>query len=224
MLIAVEAYLVLMRREGVFVTEGRHRYEVAELSRGDAVAHSFLMRGEGLNAIRVRLTSPRAPVNLTWTLWRGAPEMPEAPLTKAYEATEVRELRGGPQWIQFDLPRDSSSHDRWYTFELKLTPGSVPPSGGVTISASHDNPDRGGVLWVAGTRKPGSLLIRAYWMGKTPYQRFESLAEPYLFPVLQVGAIQILAVVAIHLSLLVFAYSVLGLDAAEPAVVGRGEE
>jgi len=100
-----------------------------------------------------------------------------------------------------------------------------PPAAGnapveISLFASRDNPDRGGVLWVGGARQLGSLVMRAERRGRTPYRRFLAEAEPNLPAVLRNGTVQWLTVIAFHWALIVFAWSALG-DAKRTSAVAE---
>jgi len=107
--------------------------------------------------------------------------------------------------------RDGSSHNRWYTLELVLAdvdPGpssDLPPA--VSVVASHDNPDRGGVLWVANQRQGGSLVMRANWQGKSLFRRYQTEVEPQLPSALQTPLARWLLVLALHWAVLFLAYT-----------------
>lgn len=208
-LLALEAYLVFYDRVDTFRIEGKRSYEVAEFSTGATVSQAFLMRGDGLESVSVLFSSREAAsVKVEWTLWRGFPDQP-ADMTLAFEAVRDVQLRPGRQWHSLELPRDGSSRDRWYTIRLHLLdPRAVPPAQ-VSVIASHDNPDRGGVLWIDDVRQPGSLLLRTHRRGRTAYRQFEVGAEPHLPAALRNPVAQWAIVVVVHWALLVFAYALL---------------
>ena len=85
----------------------------------------------------------------------------------------------------------------------------------MAIVASHDNPDRGGVLWVNGIRQPGSLMLRADRRGRTLYRRLLAAAVNLPTP-LRIPAVQWTLAAACHAALIVFAYVVLAGGASEP--------
>jgi hypothetical protein len=72
---------------------------------------------------------------------------------------------------------------------------------------SHDNPDRGGVLWIDGVRQPGSLFLKADRRGRTRYDRFLAETAPNLPPSLRIRAVQWLVFAALHWAMVVFAYT-----------------
>ena len=215
----LELYVVCVNRHGEFRIEGSEIFDLTEFGSGAVVSHAFLMRGDGLNSVAVQFGSDAmAQVNVQWTLWRGMADQP-AEMTRAFEGAEVIDLRPGHQWDTFTFTRDASSRDRWYTIEVRsLAVARLPPGpeGGVdappmvALVASHDNPNRGGVLWVNGARRPGSLLMEAGRQGRTLYRSFVSEVEPNLPSVLGIRAVQWLVVIAFHWAFLVFAWSVLG--------------
>ena len=208
-LIALEAYLVFYDRVDTFQIEGKQAYEVAEFSNGGTVSHAFLMRGDGLQSVSVMFSSREStPVRVAWTLWRGYPDQPSE-MTIAFEDVRDIQLRPGRQWHSLELPRDSSSRDRWYTIRLRLLDPLPSPSAHVSVIASRDNPDRGGVLWVGEMRQTGSLLLRADRRGRTAYRQFHVVAEPYLPASLQNPIAQWAIVIVMHWALMVFAYALL---------------
>jgi hypothetical protein len=212
--ILVELHTMFVARDDTFAIEGRRTYEVREFASGQPVSHAFLMRGDGLYAIRALLSSD-APVDarLRWTLWRGSVDVP--PMTPAAGGEAQLSLTPGQQWATLNAVRDGSSNNRWYTIELQLlqpvatpaTEGTVPVPH-VSLVASHDNPDRGGVFWIAAARQPGSLVMRAERRGRTLYSRFQAEAEPHLPAILRNEAVQWLVAVAYHWAFVVFAYRV----------------
>ncbi len=208
----VEAYAVFIDRTGVFEIEGVETYEIGEFCLGGAVAQAFLMRGDGMQAVSIRLASNGVTTaRIQWTLWRGFPDQPKE-MTRAFEGAEVFDLRPGRQWKTITFTRDGSSRDRWYTLQLRLLDPQPAPSPRVSIVASHDNPDRGGALFVNDIRQPGSLNIRAERRGQTLYRRFLAEAAPNLPAVLQVAAVQWAVAIVLHWALIIFAYAVLSAD------------
>ena len=215
---AAELYLVFVNRSGEFRIQGAEVFDLTGFGSGAVVSHAFLMRGDGLNSVAVQFGSDsKAQVSVQWTLWRGMAERP-AEMTRAFDGVDTVDLRPGHQWRTFTFTRDASSRDRWYTIELRsrgvarMGPG---PEGGadapprVALVASHDNPERGGLLWVDGVLRPGSLFMRAGRQGRTIYRRFVFEVEPNLPPVLRNRAVQWLGVIAFHWAFLVFAWAVL---------------
>ena len=214
--LALEIYLVFISRHGVFRIEGEDTYDLTGFGSGAVVAHSFLMRGDGLNSVAVRLGSDaRAQVKVQWTLWRGTADQPRD-MTLAFEGSEVIDLRPGHQWKTVSFTRDASSRDRWYTIEVRslaIARAEPAPTGGadtppqIVLVASHDNPERGGVLWVNGVRQPGSLFMQAGRQGRTLHRRFVAEVEPNLPPLLRIRAVQWLLALASHWAFLVFAWA-----------------
>ena len=225
--LAGEAYFVFFAGDSAFRIEGQDQYLVEQFANRATVTHAFQMRGDGLNGVSVRFNSTAAAtVRVQWTLRRGHPDVP-ADIRPAFEAIQAFDLRAGPQWKTFTFTRDASSRDRWYHFELRLLDAQLtaPAAAGnkpvvVSLFASRDNPDRGGVLWVAGARQLGSLVMRAERRGRTPYRRFLAEAEPNLPALLRNGTVQWLIVIAFHWALVVFAWSALG-DAKRPSTVAE---
>lgn len=241
--LAVEGYALFFDRDHTFSIQGRKSYKIDEFGDGIPVAHAFLMRGSGLRAIRVQLSSSAsATVRLRWQLLRqqatddklsirewGLRELHlEAdrtwwthPMTRGGSPEKLaimeggtRELRleAGRTWATFPVTRDGSSHDRWYVFEAQLV--DLPPTelrdrAHIALLATHDNPDRGGSLFVGGVNKRGSLVLRADRVGPTPYQRFVAEAEPNLPRWLQLPAVQWIIGLALHGAVAVHAYAFL---------------
>lgn len=214
--IAVEGYVLFFDRDHTFSIQGRKTYLVSELGDGSPVAHAFLMRGNGLRAIRVQFSSSApATARLRWRLRRQQDPL-EALSIEALSIVDegTRELRldAGRTWATFPVTRDGSSHDRWYAFEAQLVD---PPSADVrdrvriALLATRDNPDRGGSLFVAGVNQPGSLVLRADRVGRTLYQRFVAEAEPNLPRWLRWPAVQWLIGLALQAAVAVYAYALL---------------
>jgi hypothetical protein len=218
-LLAVEGYALFVKQHGTFAISGRREYEIAKFADGATVRQAFLMRGAGLNALRVSLVSETAArVRLRWVLWRGMEDV--GALQPAAGGEEDLELSAGRQWPTLNVVRDRSSHDRWYTLELRLMEvAGAPPTGStrprVTIQATQDNPDRGGVLWVDERRLPGSLQLRADRLGPTIYRRFQNEVEPNLPPVFQSHAVQWLTLVLINAAFVRFAIAIASDRAAD---------
>ena len=217
--IAYEGAVLFLERDATFRIEGKRTYDVTEFASGSTVRHAFLMRGDGLRSVRVNFSSaePRS-VKVQWTLWRGFPDEPKD-MTRAFEGVESLDLRPGHQWKTFNFTRDGSSNERWYTIEMRLLDPPPAPFPLVSILASSDNPERGGVLFVDDVRQPGSLYLRADRRGGTFYRRFVAEAGPNLPAMLRIPAVQWAVVVTVHWALMVFAYALLA-DATR--VTARG--
>lgn len=213
--LVAEAYALFVFQGGSFRVQGVREYDLTEIGAGRTISHAFLMRGDGLNAVNLRFSSPRkTEVTVQWRLWRGMPDLPET-ITLAFEGTEQFILRAGRQWKPFSFTRDGSSRDRWYTFEVRLLktesvsqPSAATPAS-LALVASSDNPERGGVLWIDKTRQPGSLVLRADRQGRTLLRRFEAEVEPHLPALLQIGAVQWTAVIAVNVAMLTVALALL---------------
>ncbi len=204
-----EGFAVFVERDGVFSINGNDAYEVTELGHGATLSHAFYMRGDGLRAVAVRL-SARAPAAVTvkWTIWRGTLDVPKN-MTLAAEGIERIDLVAGRRWQAFPVTRDMSSHNRWYTIQLQLVEALPDPSAAVGITASRDNPERGGVFWVNDVRQTGSLTLRAERQGRTLHRRFLIEAAPNLPRALQLPVVQWTIFAAFHWAMIVFAYAVL---------------
>lgn len=210
-LVAFEAYLLFVDQHGAFVISGRAKYDVVALADKKPVSQAFMMRGAGLESVTVDLGSDAfAEVRLRWVLWRGSVDYP--PMTPAAEGEVNLALRPGRRRTTFNVVRDGSSHDRWYTLELLVVESTIDGVPGrrplVSVLASHDNPDRGGVLFVNDVRQPGSLYLHAERRGRTLYRRFLAEAAPNLPAVLQVPAVQWAIAIVFHWAMIVFAYTV----------------
>src|SRR5688572_8030035 len=102
--LATEFYFVFVDRTGEFRIEGKEPYQLEQFGSGSVVAHSFLMRGDGLIAVRVRFDSKSAlNATIEWKLWRGSPD--ELPMTLAFEKIESVQLKRGAQWKRFSVTR-----------------------------------------------------------------------------------------------------------------------
>lgn len=239
---ALEGYVLFFDRDQTFSIQGRQGYLLSEFGNGVPIAHGFLMRGNGLRAVRVQLSS-RVPatVRLQWQLlrqpvsdeqpsimeggmrqvgldagraWATFPVVPGSsePLARMEGGTRELHLEAGRTWASFPVTRDGSSHDRWYLFEAQLVglpPDDVRDRAQIALLATRDNPDRGGSLWVAGANQPGSLVLRADRVGRTPYQRFVAEVEPNLPRWLQWPAVQWIIGLALHAAVAVHAYTLL---------------
>ncbi|MEX2269871.1 MAG: hypothetical protein WD690_00275 [Vicinamibacterales bacterium] len=208
--LAIEAYAVFENREGTFSIEGEQPYPIEEFAAGEPVRQAFLMQGAGLRGVRVLVDAKiDAPVPMAWKLWRGHPDHPGMSL--AFEGIETVTTRRGQQWVEFSFARDGSSGDRWYTFETVLaTPRAAEPDPAAPVLvASHDNPERGGALWVGATRKPGSLFLRADRRGQNAYRRFRTEGTPHLPRVLQIEAIQWVIFLSCHAAFVAYAIAAL---------------
>ena len=198
--LVVEAWAVMIDRDGTFKIEGERPRVMREFGEGQSVRQAFLMQGAGLHQVRVMISSPRQqefPVD--WTLWRGLPDEP-ATFTPAFQSKQTLSLRPGRHWVTLSFPRDSLSNDRWYTIEITAASrdASLSTSEPVAMFATHDNPERGGALWLNNVRQPGSLNIRADRQGRTLYRRFEVEALPHLPRVFANPVVQGVVVIAFH--------------------------
>jgi O-antigen ligase len=208
--LGVEGYLLLGARTDTFRIIGKDDYEVTAFTQGSLVSHAFLMRGEGLHSLQVMVASDQpASARIQWQLWRGYVDSP--PKTLALEGVAELTLEAGRKWITLAVTRDGSSHDRWYSLELKLIEplpaGRTTPA--VSLVASHDNPDRGGVLFIDGVRTPGSLLLQAHRRGRTLYRRYLAEAAPNMPVALRSPAAHWLAFGLLHLAFFAFAYAMM---------------
>ena len=207
--VAVEAYVVFADQTASFRIEGDRRYNIAEFSDRAKVSHAFLMRGDGMQSVSVQFSSDAATSEtVEWTLWRGYADHPED-MTLAFDGVAPIELRPGRQWKTLVFPRDGSSHDRWYTIELRLAGARPAPLPQVAVVATHDNPDRGGVLFVNGIRRSGSLFMRAERRGRTLYRWFLADAAPNLPVPLRIPAVQWSIAIVFHWAFIAFAHTVL---------------
>lgn len=239
--IAAESYVLFVDRDHTFSIQGRRTYPLGEFGDGVPVAHAFLMRGDGLRAVRVQFSSTapatvqlrwqllrepasdetlsiagprevRLEADRTWTTYPAIRDGSSEKLSIMEGGTRELRLEAGRTWATFPVTRDGSSHDRWYAFEAQL---ADPPSANVrdrvqiALLATHDNPDRGGSLFVAGVNQPGSLVLRADRRGPTLYRRFVVEVEPNLPGVLRIQAVQWLVVILLHWAFVTFAYALL---------------
>jgi len=208
--IGIEIYLVFINRGGGLAIEGTQPYEITASSDGALVTHAFLMRGDGLHALQIRWHSDmRAAARIKWTLWSGTPEIGNMP--RAFEGTELLSLRPGRQWKPLQFVRSGTSNNLWYTLDIRVLDveavGHPERRPAVSLVASRDNPDRGGVLWVNGVRQSGSLFLRAERQGRTPYRRFLVEAAPNLPAMLQIRVVQWLLFIGLHAAFLIFAWA-----------------
>lgn len=205
--IAVEGALLFSEHTITFSIAGRQPHEIAEFDRGVPVRHAFLMRGDNLDTVRVRITSDRrAVVRLDWRLWLGTPDEPETFLPFTQQVTDTA-LRIGPQWVTLQFPRHGTSDDRWFTVEVRaFEPDAGQRGATLTIAATGDNPFRGGVLWVGDVRKAGSLRLVAQGRGRPAYRRFMADSAQSLPAFARRPAAQVAALLLLHSALAVFAY------------------
>jgi len=203
--------VLFVNQGGGLAIEGAQPYEITESADGALVSHAFLMRGNGLHAVQVRLNSDMpAAARIEWTLWMGTPEVGNMP--RAFQGTELFSLKPGRQWKPLQFVRSGTSNNRWYTLDVRVLDveavGHPERRPAVSLVASRDNPDRGGVMWVNGVRQSGSLFLRAERQGRTPYRRFVVEAAPNLPAILQIRFIQWLIFIGIHAAFLVFAWAI----------------
>lgn len=197
--LVIEAWVLLVDRDTTFGIQGDVPRLITQFGEGRTVRQAFLMRGAGLHQVQVLISSARKQeLPIDWTLWRGLPDEP-ATFTVAFQSTQRMPLRAGRQWITFSFPRDGVSNDRWYTIEITAKPDAgMQASEPVAIHASHDNPERGGALWINDVRQPGSLTIRADGRGRTLYGRFQLEAAPHLPGALASPVVQLIVVISLH--------------------------
>jgi len=181
-LVVIEILVVSRAGSAPFVTQGRENVVVRSTNDNPLIVeHSFLMRGAGLNGVVIELDAlVLTDATIEWTLWRGHRDERET-MTRAFQSSEVVRLHRGRQSIRLPFTRDASSHDRWYTLEIRL-PGEpgAPDERNVGVVVSRDNPMRGGVLWVDAVRQPGSLRLRAERQGRPLLRQFEAEVVPNL--------------------------------------------
>ena len=91
-MILVETYVVFTARAGIFEIEGVETYDVGDFREGGTVAQAFLMRGDGMKAVSVRLSSNAVTIaRVQWTLWRGYPDQPRE-MARSFEGEEIFRL------------------------------------------------------------------------------------------------------------------------------------
>jgi hypothetical protein len=208
MLIA-EVYAVFIKADGEFSIEGHRPYDETRFGEGATIRHAFLMTADGLSAVSFQVSaSASANLAVRWALWDGTPDDVEpSSHRRAFDGESIIHVTAGTRrWHTVAFPRHGSSRDRWYTLYLTLADAGSPRPAAIAVSATMDNPDRGGVLWVGETRMPGSLRLRAAYEGRTIYREFSRAAEPNLPPVLRSPAVQIAVAMALHWALITFAY------------------
>ena len=204
-LIGYETYLMFFKPM-VLRIEGEKPVALEAFGQGATVTHAFLMNGDGLRAVDVRIASDQsASVHVFCKLMRlydtaaGADANPNL-YTQIYAWSGAFSLRAGDQWHRIEFPSVGASNDRWYAFQIRVI-DVVPKRGwshrrdaepAVSIIASEDNPRRGGKLWIGDVRQPGALFIRA--SGGTTYQRYRAGAAPGLPAVLWRRSIALAAV------------------------------
>lgn len=204
--LVAEIYVVFVNRGSSFTIHGASEYAVTEFQDRRPVRHAFLMNGDGLTAVSVLVSGDRhARATIKWTILRGTPDQADS-LQKVSNGLDTFELTGRRQWRTFSIVRDGSSHDRWYTIEVTMI-DLAPADAHVELIATSDNPDRGGVLWADTKRQPGSLVIEAKRLGRTPYMRFKLEAERNLPRPLRVGAVQWALAGSYHIAVLLLAYA-----------------
>ena len=192
MLAMMSVRTVFIQRDHRFTVEGKHRYAIEEFGGGTPVHYAFLMPGEGLHTVQVRLDADRpTAARVHAVLWRGLPDVP-ASMSRAFESELSAVVMPGGTWVPMTFPRDRMSLERWYTVELTLVEPLRPvgQAGRVTLLATGDNPDSGGILIVGGVRQTGSLRFRAERTGRTIYRQFRDRALPELLPLHQHEAVQ----------------------------------
>jgi len=206
--------LVVLSRAGStpFVTQGRENVVVRSTNDNPlTIAHSFLMRGAGLNGVVIELDAlVLTDARIEWTLWRGHRDEPES-MTRAFESSQSVRVHRGRQSVRLSFTRDASSHERWYTLEIRL-PGEpgAPDERNVGVVVSRDNPLRGGVLWVDDVRQPGSLRLRAEREGRPLLRQFETEVVPHLPAPLRNPWAQAGLALLFHWALLMTALSLVG--------------
>jgi hypothetical protein len=174
---------ILFFRHAIFQIEGERPVPIEAFGDGATVTHAFLMDGDGLRAISVRIVADQ-PLSLRVVykllrLYDPAPGAENNPnlYTATYAWTGTLSLRAGDQWQRIEFPSVGKSHDRWYGFEIRLLDATnlarrpaQSPRPSVRVMASEDNPPRGGKLWINGVRQHGALFIRAH--AGTIYEQF----------------------------------------------------
>ena len=208
-LIGAQYYVFVAKREFSSSTKGEDLYAIEAFQHGLPVAHSFVVRGNGLNSVRVQFGRMKAgTVRVRWQLWRGYPDVPDE-MSLAFEAEQDLELRAGITWQRFEFPREGNSNKLWYTFQAQLlTPlaeDQRPVQDESTIlRASHDNPEQGGALWVGKQRQPGSLVITVTRRAPSLYQQIRSGGAAARRPYWRSPVFLVSAVLAFDFSLLAF--------------------
>ena len=146
---------------------------IYEFGYGAPVSAAFLMKGNGLHAIDVQLSADRmVTLEVICELRRtdfATPALPRAPI---YKWTTTIDRVSHTEWRRIEFPRLEKSDNQAYWFRVQLLNASKERSRPrIGISASEDNPARGGILWIGDTRHTGSLYMKAHGGGETRYER-----------------------------------------------------
>jgi O-antigen ligase len=216
-LIACEVYLVLFKQTVIVDTEGEKPFLIDTFGNGATVTHLFLMNGDVLDGVSVRLVADGpASLHVACRLLRlydadAGADSDRNLYSEIYRWVETWSVRAGDRWRRIEFPAVAASNNQWYAFEIRAIDiasalaardvrGAHPA---VSLLASQDNPYRGGKLWINGVRQPGSLSIRAH--GGTMYQQFRR-SESRLPNVLRNRAVQVTVVLVYHCVFLAVAY------------------
>src|SRR5438876_4941251 len=117
------ATFVVFFKDVVARTEGKQPIPIAEFANGTTVTHAFLMDGDSLHAVSVRIVADR-PSSLSVAckllrLYDADPEAEGLPnrYTEIYRWTDKLRIRAGDHWQRIDFPSVGQSNDKWYAFE-----------------------------------------------------------------------------------------------------------
>ena len=192
--------------------QGEQPILMPEFGDGAQLTQAFGMTADGLRAVSVQLTSDRpATVQVSCELQQTFEDRPEVFAEICSRRTTLHDV-SGTQWRRFDFPPVAASAGRFYGFRIRVLESEPPAGKGTALPAAErphvaiagfsDNVRRGGILWVAGARRVGSLYFQAHGDGETAYSRFRLNVEPRLPAPLRNQALQLALVLMLHWALL----------------------
>ena len=211
-----EIWAVFIRETPALTIEGAHPWFANEFGEGAQVSETFEMSGNGLTAVDVRFSTDR-PVTL----------IVRCELSQLYTTDPGRtwfatiKRVSGVEWRRIQFPPIEWSNANVYTLGLQLI--AAVPIDAAAPQATHDRPSDkrprvalviskdnvlgGGLLFIADSRRIGSLSLRAFTRQRTAYGRFRVDVTPKLPPALRHAAVDVLLAIAYQWALLTVIYS-----------------
>ena len=198
--------------------DGKQPVAITEFANGVPVFHAFLMNGDGLRAVSVRIVAEQpASLRVAYKLLRLYDRDPASIMIR----TGTPRCTAGPTDYSTGLATTgSASHFRqsrspttrctrlksaWQATSAGRSAANGRPA--VSLMASMDNPPYGGALWIDGVRQPGSLFIAVH--GDTIYTGLQRRSELILPAVFRDRAVQALIALALQGAFIALAYGVL---------------
>lgn len=217
-----ETWTFFVREAPAVSILGNHRRDVEAFGRGVPISQMFLMIGNGLRGIDVRLAADTpATLLIRCQLAQIAPSPGISEPLVSREWFENVKRVSGTEWRRLSFPAIGASNARLFVLRLQVIRAVVAdgdpaarmrlPADGprIAIVASKDNVVGGGMLSISERPQNGSLFLRAFTTTRTAYSRFRADVAPTLPGVLKSPIVELAVLIGYQWALLTVVFSVL---------------